>query len=62
MKYARIKPEADNIRRKDGSIYVKGELYTLKEADKLGISKSLYDIVEVSKSAVYFFCGARFEK
>lgn len=31
MKYYRIKPENDNLRRSDGSILVRNELYTEKE-------------------------------
>lgn len=60
MKYLKVKPEADQKRRQDGSIYVANELYTEKEAEKLNLNKALMDAVEVSKKSVYFFFGARF--
>ena len=62
MKYYKVKPEADNKRRSDGSIYVANELYTEKEAEKFKLNKAFLDVVEVSKRNVYWFFGARFSK
>lgn len=62
MKYYKVKPEADNKRRSDGSIYVANELYTEKETEKLNLNKAFLEVVEVSKKSVYWFFGARFSK
>lgn len=62
MKYYKVKPEADNKRRSNGSIYVANELYTEKEAEKFKLNKAFLDVVEVSKRSVYWFFGARFSK
>ena len=62
MQYYKVKPEADNKRRSDGSIYVANELYTEKEAEKFKLNKAFLDVVEVSKRSVYWFFGARFSK
>ena len=35
MLYYKVKKDADQKRRKDGSIYIEDELYTQKEAEKL---------------------------
>lgn len=60
MKYLKVKPEFDQHRRKDGDILVANELYTEREAEKLRISRDLCDCVEIPKSRVYWFFGARF--
>lgn len=69
MKYYRVKPEYDNKTRykfKRGGgleidgIYIKNELYTEKEIKKyLGFARYV-DVVEIPKSKIYFFFGARF--
>lgn len=61
MKYYKVKTEADNERRSDGSIYVANELYTPAEARKYNINMDHVDAVEVSKRRVYWCFGARFE-
>lgn len=61
MRYCKIKPEADQKCRKDGSIYIADELYTIKEAEKYSINPAYYDIVEISQRKTYWFFGARFE-
>ena len=61
MKYYKVKPEADNRRRADGSIYVANELYTSAEAKKYNLNMAYVDAVEVSKRRVYWLFGARFE-
>lgn len=60
MKYYKVKPEADNRRRKDGNIYVANELYTERETKKLNLNKHFLEIVEIPKNATYWFFGARF--
>jgi hypothetical protein len=60
MKYLKVKPSADQRKRKDGSIYVANELYTEKEAENLGINPALCDRVEISRKKTYFFFGCRF--
>ena len=60
MKYYKVKSEADNKRRSDGSIYVANELYTEREVNKLNLNKNFLEVIEVSKNSVYWFFGARF--
>ena len=61
MKYYQVKKEADQKRRKDGSIYISNELYTEKEAEKLNLNTDFMQLVNVNKNSTYFFFGARFE-
>ena len=61
MKYYKVKPEADNRKRADGSIYVANELYTPAEAKKYNLNMAYVDAVEVSKRRVYWLFGASFE-
>ena len=61
MKYYKVKKEADQKRRKDGSIYVADELYTEKEAEKLNLNTDFMQPVNINKNRTYFFFGARFE-
>ncbi len=60
MLYYKVKADADNKKRLDGSIYIANELYTPKEIEKLKLNKAFLQPVEVSKNRVYFFFGARF--
>lgn len=69
MTYYRVKPQYDNKTRytwnnhKQGvpnGILIANELYTPKEFEKLANCPEWFDIVEISKRAVYFFFGARF--
>lgn len=62
MKYYRIKPENDNLRRSDGSILVRNELYTEKEMQRYKIPKEYAVLVEEKKSETYWKFGARFGK
>lgn len=39
---------------------VKNELYTEKELIKLGLSTSLFKVVDVSRKKTHWFFGARF--
>ena len=61
MKYYKVKKEADQKRRKDGSIYIANELYTGKEAEKLNLNTDFMQLVNVNKNSTYFFFGARFQ-
>ena len=61
MKYYKVKKEADQKRRKDGSIYIANELYTGKEAEKLNLNTDFMQLVNVNKNSTYFFFGARFK-
>ena len=61
MKYYKVKKEADQKRRKDGSIYIAEELYTEKEAIRQHLNSAFMEPVEISKSKIYWFFGARFE-
>ncbi len=61
MRYYKVKPEMDQKRRKDGSIYIENELYTVKEAEKFSINPEYCDIVEISQRKTYWCFGARFE-
>lgn len=60
MKFYKVKPEADNKRRKDGGIHIANELYTEREMEKYGVNKFFTDIVEISMRRTYWFFGARF--
>ena len=62
MKYYKVKKEADQKRRKDGSIYISNELYTKKEAEKLNLNTDFMQLVNVNKNSTYFFFGARFQE
>lgn len=61
MFYCKIKKEYDQKRRSDGSILIKGELYTRAEAKVYSIPRNCYDIVEVKKADTYWCFGARFK-
>jgi hypothetical protein len=71
MKYYRVKPEYDNLRKYNGKkvlfdgIWIASELYTQKELEKLTkagftVLYKYFDPVEISKKQTYFFFGARF--
>lgn len=69
MIYYRVKPEYDNAPRfkerpnhqlRQDGILVGNELYTERERAKIMNGDWMFDTVEVPKSRVYFFFGARF--
>ncbi len=62
MKYYKVKPQHDNKRRSDGSILVENELYTEKELQRYKIPVALVDMVQIPKTQIYFFFGARFAR
>ena len=61
MKYYKVKKEADQKRRKGGTIYIADELYTQKEVEKLQLNTNLMQLVNVNKNNTYFCFGARFQ-
>ena len=52
MKYYKVKTEADNRKRPDGSIYIADELYTPAEAKKYKLNMDYMDAVNVSKRRI----------
>lgn len=69
MKYYKVRAEKDGVRRvqigKDGrreyaGEYIAGELYTGKEIAKYANGKNVVDPVDIPRSGVYWFFGARF--
>ena len=69
MKYYRVKPQYDNkVRYKwnnhgqgvPDSILIANELYTPKEFERLANCPAWFEVVEISKSKIYFCFGARF--
>ena len=62
MLYYKVKKEADQKRRKNGTIYIANELYTQKEAEKLQLNTNFMQLVNVNKNSTYCFFGARFEE
>ena len=70
MKYYRVKPQYDNKTRYtwnnrhqgiSNGIIIGNELYTPCEFKKLAMCPAWFEVVEISKRAVYTFFGARFE-
>lgn len=71
MTYYRVKPQYDNFRlyhnRKYKGILIANELYTEKELVKhnillsRGVKSEFFDMVEIPKTKIYWFFGARFE-
>ena len=57
--YYKVKPQYDQKRRVDGSIYIANELYTEKEVEKLRLDVKCLLPVMVNK--IYWCFGARFE-
>lgn len=69
MKYYRVKPQYDNkVRYRwnnhgqgvPDSILIANELYTPKEFERLANCPTWFDVVEISKSKIYFCFGTRF--
>lgn len=70
MKYYRVKSQYDNKTRYTwnnhhqgipNGIIVGNELYTPYEFKKLAMCPEWFEVVEISKRAIYTFFGARFE-
>lgn len=71
MKYYRVKPEFDNVRRYKltargvcvpDSVLIGNELYTEIEHSKIANRKQMFDIVNIPKNKTFFSFGARFER
>lgn len=67
MVYYRVRKEYDNFpknpKSRDGDILIGGELYTEKELNKLPlflVYAGAFERVEIPKSQIYWFFGARF--
>lgn len=71
MLYYRVKPEYDNLRKFNRKkrtwegIWIGNELYTPKELEKIAkrsipVETKYFEPVEVKKTEIYFFFGARF--
>ena len=60
MLYYRVRKEYDQHKRNDGDILVQNELYTPKEKERYNIPDKCLEIVEVKKTDIYWFFGARF--
>lgn len=69
MIYYRVKPEYDNKTRYtwnnkhqgvSNSILIANELYTPAEYKKIANCPDYFEQVQISKSKIYFFFGARF--
>ena len=61
MLYYKVKKEADQKRRKDGSIYIANELYTEKEAVRKHLNSAFMEPVEIPKNKIFWSFGARFQ-
>ena len=61
MRYYKVKKEADQKRRKDGSIYIADELYTEKEAARQHLNSAFMEPVEIPKNKIFWSFGARFQ-
>lgn len=55
--YYKVKPQYDQKKRSDGSIYIANELYTEKEVEKLHVKC----LLPVMVNRDYWCFGARFE-
>lgn len=60
MTYYRIKADADQIKRKDGSILIANELYTPSEVKRFKILDKFLEKTEISQKQTYISFGARF--
>ena len=69
MKYYKVKPQYDNKTRYtwnnrqqgiSNGILIANELYTPAEFRKIANCPSWFECVEIPKSKIYFFFGARF--
>jgi hypothetical protein len=60
MKYYKVSEKMDQKRFGNGYFYIAGELFTEKQANRIGANISLLDAVEISQRKTYWFFGARF--
>ena len=64
MIYFKVPKAHDNKRLNNISdfCFIKDELFTLKECEKLKINISILEKIEIPKNEIYFSFGVRFEK
>ena len=62
MKYYKVLPQYDQkrTRKNNGYFHIANELITEKELEKYGYIKECCKIVNIPKSQIYWFFGARF--
>lgn len=64
MQYYRVLPQYDqqykNPKIHDGNIYIANELYTVREVEKQQLNVAYMELVDIPKTNVYWFFGARF--
>ena len=60
MKYYKTPKSLDQKRFGKGYFYISGELFTEKQAKRIGANISLLDTVEISQRKTHWFFGARF--
>lgn len=61
MTYYKTPELLDQKRFGNGYFYIAGELFTEKQANRIGANISILDKVEISQRKTYWFFGARFE-
>lgn len=60
MKYYKIKASSDQKRLHNGMFLIKDELLTQRELERLHVNSNDVTEVNIPKSQIYFFFGARF--
>lgn len=60
MRYYRVKASSDQKRLPDGMFLIKDELLTQRELERLHVNSNDVTEVNIPKSQIYFFFGARF--
>lgn len=60
MRYYRVKASSDQKRLPDGTFLIKNELLTQRELERLHVNSNDVTEVNIPKSQIYFFFGARF--
>jgi hypothetical protein len=60
MIYYKVPEKMDQKRTANGTIFVKNELLTKKQLDKMGGNPEQFEKVEISQRKIYWFFGARF--
>lgn len=62
MKYLKVKNEFNNKQVNNDCKLIANELYTFKEAEKLGVKKEYCNEVEISRKKIGILLGTRFLK
>jgi len=62
MKFYKVKESADQMKKGNrGDIYIRNELYTLKETSKKKLNTEYMNLVEIPKNGTYWCFGVRYE-